>query len=188
MGATKRFVKNIHKDNDIYGLTGDPFCIIAVGQDVVSDGCYVPKSGVVVTPSSASSVPQTISGAGSATVPSSTPITTTISGGWVTATITANGTIQTVVVADNNHDRKFNYSSDFVLPIVLSMLGVILIAICLGAWLWRKRMRLQRELLMNRGVGLVSVYTGRRGSRMLIYCCLAEPTLWDRGSGKGKDD
>jgi len=44
-GSFQTFCENIHQDNDIYGLTGDPFCIIAVGQDVVSDGCHVIHSG-----------------------------------------------------------------------------------------------------------------------------------------------
>ena len=163
-GSYQTLCENIHQDNDIYGLTGDPYCIIAVGQDFVSDGCYVPESGVVVvpstsSPSTSSTILQTISAAGSTTVRSSTPITTTISGGLITATVTANGTIQTVVVAGNNNkDTTFNYSEDVVLPIVLSVLGVVLVAICIGAWLWRKHMRLQRELLFNRPIGpLVSV-------------------------------
>ena len=153
-GTYQTFCENIHQDNDIYGLTGDPFCIIAVGQDVVSDGCYVPESGVVVAPSSGSQT--------STSVRSSTPITTTVPGGLVTATITMNGTIQTVVVAGNNNSNRnssFNYSEDVVLPIVLSVLGVVLVAICVGAWLWRKHMRLQRELLMRQHVGqMVSVH------------------------------
>ncbi|KIM36516.1 hypothetical protein M413DRAFT_288054 [Hebeloma cylindrosporum] len=152
-GTYQTFCENIHQDNDIYGLTGDPFCIIAVGQDLVSDGCYVPESGVVVAPSSGSTISQTT---GSTTTGASTPITKTVSGNLVTATITANGTIQTVVVAGNNNSNSHstsNYSENVVLPIVLSVLGVVLIAICLGAWLWRKHMRLQRELLLNRPVG-----------------------------------
>lgn len=183
-GSYQTFCENIHQDNDIYGVTGDPFCIIAVGQDLVSDGCYVPESGVVVVPSTGSTILQTISGAGSTTVRSSTPITTTIPGGLITATITANGTIQTVVVAGNNNSSNSasNYSEDVVLPIVLSVLGVILIAICLGAWLWRKRMRLQRELLLNRSVGpLVSVYIFRCGLPVFILLLLASQ------SQNGKD-
>ena len=170
-GSYQTFCENIHQDNDIYGLTGDPFCIIAVGQDFVSDGCYVPESGVVVVPSTG----QTISGAASTTVHSSAPITTTIPGGLVTATITTNGTIQTVVVAGSNNSSNSasNYSEDVVLPIVLSVLGVVLIAICLGAWLWRKRMRLQRELLNRRS--WVSVYTFKRCPSVLIIIYFFDP-------------
>ena len=65
-GSYQTFCENIHQDNDIYGVSGDPFCIIAVGQDFVSDGCYVPESGVLVVPTTG----------GSTTVRSSTPITT----------------------------------------------------------------------------------------------------------------
>ena len=179
-GSYQTFCENIHQDNDIYGLTGDPFCIVAVGQDVVSDGCYVPESGVVVAPSSSSTVLQTTSGAGSTSVRSSTPITTTVPGGLVTATITMNGTIQTVVVAGNNNSNKgssFNYSEDVVLPIVLSVLGVVLVAICVGAWLWRKRMRLQRELLMRQNVGqMVSVHLQQRSLDVDVFLFHAEPT------------
>lgn len=185
-GSYQTFCENIHQDNDIYGLTGDPFCIIAVGQDFVSDGCYVPESGVVVVPSTSSTVLQTTSGAGSTTVRSSAPITTTISGGLITATITTNGTIQTVVVAGNNNsgNSTSNYSENVVLPIVLSVLGVILIAICLGAWLWRKRMRLQRELL-NRPVGpWVSVYIFKRGpSYSFFLSSQSQPGLDENGKG-----
>jgi len=180
-GSYQTFCENIHQDNDIFGVAGDPFCIIAVGQDFVSDGCYVPESGVVVVPSTGQT--QTISGAASTTVHSSAPITTTIPGGLITATITTNGTIQTVVVAggNNSSNNASDYNEDVVLPIVLSVLGIILIAICLGAWLWRKRMRLQRELLLNRPVVPVSVYTFKRGPSVFIYFFigLAEPT-WCR--------
>ena len=193
-GSYQTFCENIHQDNNIAGLAGDPYCIIAVGQNFVSDGCYVPKSGVVVVSSITSTILpstilQTTSVSGSTTVRSSTPITTTTSGGLITATITTNGTIQTVVVAsNNNNDSTFNYSEDVMLPIIFGVLGVVLIAIGIGAWLWRKRMQLQRELLLNQPVGplnqpvgpLVSVYIHLQAwpssAHFFFFFGLAEPT------------
>jgi len=158
-GSFQTFCENIHQDNDIYGVTGDPFCIIAVGQDFVTDGCYVPESKVVSANSPSSGSSQTIP-----------PIASTLTFGatMTTTTIAVNGTIQTVVVVSSNSDRSgSNYGENVVLPIVLTVLGIILIAICLGAWLWRKHLRLQRQLLLNPPVGRlpvgVSEYTFRHG-------------------------
>ena len=57
-----------------------------------------------------------------------------------------------------------DHLKNVVLPIVLTTLGVILIAICLGTWLRRRRLQLQRQLYLNDHPMEVSQPTFRHGT------------------------
>jgi len=57
-----------------------------------------------------------------------------------------------------------NHLKDVVLPIVLTVLGIILIAICLGTWLRRRRLQFQRQLAFNGRPMGVSLHIFRHGS------------------------
>ncbi|KDR77616.1 hypothetical protein GALMADRAFT_95341 [Galerina marginata CBS 339.88] len=136
----------IHKENDIYGLTGDPYCVLAVSQDFVSDGCYVPASGVVLTDdpstSTLTSHIQSTSSAGSSSSHTITTTLVTLASASIT-TIVTNGATQTVIVAPQvsvNSD-DFHYSEDVVLPIILSLFGVILVGLGVFVWWYKKRAR-----------------------------------------------
>lgn len=57
-----------------------------------------------------------------------------------------------------------NHTKHVVLPAVLTVSGVVLIAICLGVWLRRKRLQLQQELAVNGSPMEVSLHAFRHSS------------------------
>lgn len=38
--------QNVVTDNDITGASGTPWCMLALGQDAVEDGCYTPAGAI----------------------------------------------------------------------------------------------------------------------------------------------
>ena len=70
-----------------------------------------------------------------------------------------------------NSDGSNHHLKDVVLPIVLTVVGIILIAICLGTWLRRKRSRWQRQLDIDRRPMEVSLHTVRHAflGRVFIF-------------------
>jgi len=168
-GTYQTFCENIHEDNDIYGVGGDPFCIVAVGQDNVTDGCYVPESAAVpVNSTSLVVVGPTSQGLPPITVTSTsddTPITTTVAG---------NRPTQTVVVDKNGNSSNSTSStsspSRIILPVAVSVAGVLFIGAGVGAWFLRKRMRRERELLPSKDPVLeVSVFISTNGLPLFIF-------------------
>jgi len=182
-GNFQTLCQRVHQDNDIYGVPGDPWCLVSLDQDFVLDGCYVPRSGVVSLNSASSSNSQTIS----SSLQTTSPIASTMTlGATVTTPIVVNGTIQTIVIVNNNTNTNTNTnnsgsdpSGNPVLPTVLSVLGTILIVICLGAWWRRKHLRLQQQVLnplMEHLPMGVSAYTHLQRWFLIFLFCV-EPTF-----------
>ncbi|KDR77617.1 hypothetical protein GALMADRAFT_138697 [Galerina marginata CBS 339.88] len=148
---------NIHQNNDIFPVSGEAACIIGVGQDFVSDGCYVPKSGVVLSddPSTSTLAPtSTSTGAVSRTKQSSLAASfTTLLGATVTTIIT-NGATETVVIANlptnNGNSNGSNNTRNVVLLVIVSLLGVVIIILALFVWRKKGGARMESASLSTR--------------------------------------
>ncbi|KDR68102.1 hypothetical protein GALMADRAFT_105181 [Galerina marginata CBS 339.88] len=135
------------QDNDLWPYLGSE-CIVAVAQDFVSDGCYTPKSGVVLTDDpSTSTLGLTSSSLLSSTISTTqslhviTPTLTTLVEPTI-ATIVTNGATQTIVVVPLNAPSSgSSQSKGVVLPIVLTLFVVILVGLGVFVWWYKKRAR-----------------------------------------------
>ncbi|KDR72281.1 hypothetical protein GALMADRAFT_143135 [Galerina marginata CBS 339.88] len=126
-------------------------CIVSIAQDFVSDGCYVPKSGNILTDDPSTSTLKLPPGSLSAPLSSPTrslhiitPTLTTFIEPTI-STIVTNGVTQTIVVAPFNASSNGpNQSKGVVLPIVLPLFFVILVALGVFVWWYKKRARERR--------------------------------------------
>lgn len=140
------------QDNDLWPYLGSE-CIVAMAQDFVSDGCYVPKSGDVLTDDPSTSTlalpVSSLSGTPSSSTQSLhviTPTLTTLLEPTI-ATIVASAVTQTVVVAPfSANSSGSNQTKSVVLPIMLTLSIVILVALGVFVWWYKKRARERRYL------------------------------------------
>ena len=140
------------QDNDLWPYLGSE-CIVAMAQDFVSDGCYVPKSGDVLTDDlSTSTLALPVSSrSGTPSSPTQslhviTPTLTTLLQPTI-ATIVTNGVTQTIVVAPfNANSSGSNQTKSVVLPIMLTLSVIILVALGVFIWWYKKRVRDRRYL------------------------------------------
>jgi len=148
-GSLQTLCSNVHADNvvNVPG-SGDPVCIVAVGQTNVTDGCYSPEP----TPVPVATTLVAVNPSSGTTSQALSPVTpTTTLGAAITSTITGNGPKQTVVVDKNGNSSSSSSSSSgpsrVILPLALTASGLLLISVGVGAWFLRKRMRRERESL-----------------------------------------
>ncbi|KAF8803099.1 hypothetical protein BYT27DRAFT_6743459 [Phlegmacium glaucopus] len=145
-GSFQTLCDDVAGDNT---LQGAPYCFVALGQAVVSDGCYVPKSGVVVQGGQTSSVSPsspTIISTDKATTHPTTLVSATI------VTIVTNGATQTIIEVpqtQTNTNGSKSYTEKVVVPIVIVFLVVVAFAIGLGVFVWWYKHRMRSRLPGN---------------------------------------
>jgi hypothetical protein len=144
-GSFQTLCDNVAGDNTIQGA---PFCFVALGQNVVSDGCYVPKSGVVVEGGHTVTNPgQTSTSPSSPTANPTTLVSATI------ATIVTDGVTQTIIevpqTQTNPAGSKSGGAEKVVVPIVVTFLVLGFLAIGLGVFVWWYKQKMRSRLPKN---------------------------------------
>ncbi|KAF9535699.1 hypothetical protein CPB83DRAFT_27589 [Crepidotus variabilis] len=151
-GAIQTICSTVTVDDQ---FAGTPYCEVAVGPSVVSDGCYTvdPTS----SPHPPASVPPTTSSPSFSTTPTqlSNSITNLSSKPSITSTNTSQlagtPTSTTINVTANN---PTNPVVDIAVPIIVAVLGVVAAAISARVW-WSKKKLAQELARRNRLINVI---------------------------------